>query len=55
LVLCEPDIEDEDELGFVHTHASGAGLFEVGVRVDDSGGKRGWLDAPFERVAWIPI
>jgi hypothetical protein len=53
LVLCEPDIEDEAELRFVHTH--GAGLFEVGVRVDDSRGKRGWSDTPFGRVAWIPI
>jgi hypothetical protein len=38
LALCEPDIEDEAELRFVDTH--GAGLFEVGVRVDDGGGKR---------------
>jgi len=53
LVLCEPDIEDEAELRFVHTH--GAGLFEVGVRVDGSGGKRGWSDTPFGRVAWIPV
>jgi hypothetical protein len=28
LVLCEPDIEDEDELRFVNTH--GPGLFEAG-------------------------
>jgi hypothetical protein len=35
LVLCEPDIEDKAELRFVDTH--GAGLFEVGARVDDSG------------------
>jgi hypothetical protein len=53
LVLCEPDIEDEAELRFVHTH--GAGLFEVGVRVDESEGKRGWSDTPFGRVAWIPV
>ncbi len=52
LILCEPDIEDEAELRFVQTH--GAGLFEVGVRVDDSGGKQGWSDTPFGRVAWIP-
>jgi hypothetical protein len=53
LVLREPDIGDEAELRFVETH--GAGLFEVGVRVDESGGKRGWSDTPFGRVAWIPI
>jgi hypothetical protein len=38
LVLCEPKIEDEAELRFAQTH--GVGLFEVGVRVDKSGGKR---------------
>ena len=38
---------------FVQTH--GAGLFEVGVRIYESGGKRGWSDTPFGRVAWIPI
>jgi hypothetical protein len=48
LVLCEPDIEDEAEMQFVHTQ--GAGLFEAGVRVDDSGGRR-----LFWRVAWIPV
>lgn len=53
LVLCEPDIEDEAELRFVQTH--GAGLFEVGVRVDESGGKRGWSDTPYGRVAWITV
>jgi hypothetical protein len=53
LVLCEPDIEDEAELRFVQTH--GAGLFEVGVRVDESGGKRGWSDTPYGRVTWIPV
>jgi hypothetical protein len=53
LLLCEPDIEDEQELRFVQTH--GAGLFEVGVRIYESGGKRGWSDTPFGRVAWIPI
>jgi hypothetical protein len=36
----------------VDTH--GARLFEVGLRVDDSGGKRGWSNAPFGRVARIP-
>lgn len=53
LVLCEPDAEDEAELRFVQTH--GAGLFEVGVRVDESGGKRGWSDTPYGRMAWIPV
>jgi hypothetical protein len=53
LVLCEPDVEDEAELRFVQTH--GAGLFEVGVRVDESGGKRGWSDTPYGRVAWITV
>lgn len=53
LVLCEPDVEDEAELGFVQTH--GAGLFEIGVRVDERRGKRGWSDTPYGRVAWIPI
>jgi len=52
LVLREPDIGDEAELRFVETH--GAGLYEVGVRVDESGGKRGWSDTPFGRVAWVP-
>ena len=53
LVLCEPDTENEAELRFVQTH--GVGLFEVGVRVDESGGKQGWSDTPFGRVAWIPV
>lgn len=53
LVLCEPDIEDEAELRFVQMH--GAGLFEIGVRVDESRGKRGWSDTPYGRVAWIPV
>jgi len=53
LLLCEPDIDDEEELQFVQTH--GAGLFEVGVRVDESGGKQGWSETPFGRVAWIPV
>ena len=39
LVLCEPDVENEAESRFVQSH--GAGLFEVGVRVDESAGKRG--------------
>jgi hypothetical protein len=53
LLLCEPNIEDEQELRFVQTH--GVGLLEVGVCIDESGGKRGWSDTPFRRVAWIPI
>jgi hypothetical protein len=48
LLLCEPDVEDEDELRFVQTH--GAGLFEIGVLVDGSRGKRGWSDTPFGRA-----
>ena len=53
LVLREPDIEDEAELRFVQTH--GAGLYEVGVCVDESGGKQGWSDTPYGRVAWISV
>jgi len=53
LLLCEPDVDDEDELRFVQTH--GAGLFEIGVRVDERSGKRRWSDTPFGRVAWIPV
>ena len=53
LLLCEPDVDDEDELRFVQTH--GAGLFEIGVRVDERCGKRRWSDTPFGRVAWIPV
>ena len=53
LVLCEPDIEDEAELRFVQTH--GAGLYEVGVCVDESGGERDWSDTPYGRVAWISV
>jgi hypothetical protein len=53
LVLRESDIEDEAELMFVQTH--GAGLFEVGVRVDESGGNEGSSDTPYARVAWIPV
>jgi hypothetical protein len=53
LPLCEPDIEDEQELRFMQTH--GAGLFEVGVCIYESGGKRCGSDTPFGRVAWIPI
>ena len=53
LVLREPDIKDEAQLSFVQTH--GAGLYEVGVCVDESGDKRGWSDTPYGRVAWISI
>ena len=37
LLLCEPDASDEADVQFVQSH--GAGLFEVGVRVDEDGGK----------------
>jgi hypothetical protein len=53
LVLRKPDIRDEAELNLVQSH--GAGLFEVGVRIDEIGGKRGWSDTPFGRVAWMSI
>jgi len=53
LILCVPDVDDEAELRFVQTH--GAGLFEIGVRIDESSGKQGWSDTPFGRVAWIPL
>ena len=53
LLLCEPDASDEVEVRFVESH--GAGLFEVGVRVDEDGGKRGFSVTPFGRVAWIPV
>ena len=53
LVLRESDIEDEAELMFVQTH--GAGLFEVGVRVDESGCNEGSSDTSYGRVAWIPV
>ena len=53
LVLRESDIEDEAELMFVQTH--GAGLFEVVVRVDESGGNEGSSDTPYGRVAWVPV
>ena len=53
LILCEPDVDDEDELHFAQTH--GAGLFEIGVRVYETHGKRGCSDTPFGRVAWIPV
>ncbi|KAH9982962.1 hypothetical protein BGW80DRAFT_1247656 [Lactifluus volemus] len=39
LVLCEPDMSDEAQVQFVRTH--GAGLFELGVHVDEGGKKRG--------------
>ena len=53
LVLCEPDIEDEDELRFAHIR--GTELFEVGMHVDESRGKREGSDTPFGRVTWIPV
>lgn len=37
LMLCEPDFESEAESRFVQTH--GAGVFEVGMSVDESGGQ----------------
>ena len=52
-MLREPDVDTEVELRFVQSY--GAGMFEVGVRVDDIVGKRGELDSPFGRVAWIPV
>ena len=53
LVLCEPDMNDEGQARFVRTH--GAGLFELGVRIAESGGKQGSSETPFGRVAWIPV
>jgi len=53
LILCVPDVDDEAELRFVQTH--GAGLFEIGVRIDESNGRQGWSDTPFGRVAWVPL
>jgi hypothetical protein len=53
LVLCEPDMSDEAQVQFVRTH--GAGLFELGVHVDEGGKKRGSSETPFGRVAWIPV
>lgn len=53
LLLCEPDGSDEAEAQFVESH--GAGLFEIGVRVDEDSGKRGSSETPFGRVAWIPV
>jgi hypothetical protein len=32
-----------------------AGLYEVGLPLDGGGGKRGWTDTPFGRVAWINV
>ena len=41
-MLCEPDIDDERGLRFVHTH--GVGLFEVGACLDESGENGvGWI------------
>ena len=54
VLLCEPDASDEGEVLFVESH--GAGLYEVGVQVDeDRGGKGGSSETPFGRVAWIPV
>ena len=53
LLLCEPDVNNEDELRFVQTYS--VGLFEIGVCVDERCGKRRWSDTPFGRVAWIPM
>ena len=47
LVLCEPDVETEAELRLVPTHS--AGLFEVSVRVDESGAKWHRSVMPFGR------
>lgn len=52
LLLCKPDASDEAEVRFVDSH--GAGLFEVGVRVDEDGEKRGSSETPFGRIAWVP-
>jgi hypothetical protein len=49
LLLCDPDASDEAEVRFVESH--GAGLFEVGVQVDEDGGKRGFSETPFRSVA----
>ncbi len=53
LLLCKPDVDDEDELHFVQTY--GVGLFKIGVHIDKRCGKRCWSDTPFGRVAWIPM
>jgi hypothetical protein len=53
VLLCEPDASKEDEVRFVESH--GAGLYEVGVQVDEDSGKRGSSETPFGRVAWIPV
>lgn len=53
LVLCESDIEDEAGLRFAHTR--GAGLFEAGVHVDESRGKRVGSDTPFGKVTRRPV
>ena len=49
LLLCKPDINNEHELCFVQMY--GAGLFEIGVHIDERCGKQHWSDTPFERVA----
>ncbi|KAI9453911.1 glyoxalase-like domain-containing protein [Lactarius psammicola] len=53
LLLCLPDASDGAEVRFVESH--GAGLFEVGVRVDEDSERRGSSETPFGRVAWIHV
>ena len=52
LPLCELDVSDETEVQFVDSESHGAGRFKVGV-INEDGGKRGLLETPFGRVAWI--
>ena len=53
LTLRELDVNDEAEMQFVESH--GAGLFEVGVQINEDGGKRGLSETPFGSVTWIPV
>jgi hypothetical protein len=54
LVLCEPNIEDEAELRFVHIHR--AELFRVGIHIDESRRMRDWSDcAVWESVLDINL
>ena len=48
-MLRELDVEYEAEMRFVQ--ARGAVLLEVWVRIYESGGKQGWSDTPYGRVA----
>ena len=41
--------------GRIAVRAHSSELFKVGVRVDESRGKRGGSDTPFGRVTWIPV